>query len=192
VPSLTIVAGPNGCGKSTTIAKLAIEGKENLLDGDRIAKEMCPDNPDSAAIPAGREVIRRTRKYLAEGKSFVLETTLSSGRTVQLIPEARSHGFTVAVMYLCVSNADRAVLRVRDRVAKGGHNIPEETIRRRFERSLQNAAEAFRLADTALVFDNAAAAPRQVLVVERGVITWRAENPPDWLATIRQAMAATT
>jgi predicted ABC-type ATPase len=177
-------------GKSTTIAKLAIEGKENLIDGDRIAREMWPDDPEGAAISAGREVIQRTREFLAAGKSFVLETTLSSGRTVQLIPEARSHGYTVAAVYVCVPDLDRAVLLVRDRVAKGGHNIPEDTIRRRFERSLQNAARAFRLADSAVVFDNSGAAPRQVLVVERGIITWRAENPPDWLVTIRQAMAA--
>jgi predicted ABC-type ATPase len=192
VPTLTIVAGPNGCGKSTTIAELEFEGKENLIDGDRIAREMWPDAPDSAAISAGREVIRRTHEYLDRRESFVLETTLSSTRTVQLISEAKSYGFTVSVVYTCVSDAEIAILRVQNRVAKGGHNIPDETIRRRYERSIQNAAKAFRIADRAVAFDNSGTASRRVLVVERGVITWRAENPPDWLATIRQAMAATT
>jgi predicted ABC-type ATPase len=192
MPSLTIVAGPNGCGKSTTIAQLAIEGKENLIDGDRIAREMWPDAPDRAAISAGREVIKRTREYLAQRKSFVLETTLSSGRTVQLIPEAQGYGFTVSVVYVCVPDAEIAILRVQSRVAKGGHDIPDETIRRRYGRSVQNAAEAFRLADKAAAFDNSGTGSRQVLVVERGVITWRAEDPPEWLVAIRQAMAAAT
>jgi predicted ABC-type ATPase len=190
VPTLTIVAGPNGCGKSTTIANVPIEGKGNLIDGDRIAQEMWPSAPAEAAISAGREVIRRTRKYLEREESFILETTLSSARTVQLISEAKRRGFTVAVVYVCVHAAEIAILRVQDRVSKGGHDIPDETIRRRYERSIHNAAEAFRLADRAAAFDNSGTASRQVMVVEHGIITWRSENPPLWLATIRQAMAA--
>jgi predicted ABC-type ATPase len=151
---------------------------------------MWPDDPDGAAISAGREVIRRTREYLERQESFILETTLSSARTVQLIPEAKRHGFTVAVVYICVPDAEIAILRVGNRVSKGGHNIPDDTIRRRYERSIQNAAEAFRLADRAAAFDNSGIASRQVLLVEHGVITWRAENPPAWLSPIRQAMAA--
>jgi predicted ABC-type ATPase len=187
---LTIVAGPNGCGKSTTIAQLDFEGKENLVDGDRIAREMWPEDPDGAAIAAGREVIRRTRGYLEQRESFVLETTLSSGRTVELISEAQGRGFTVSVVYVCVPDAEIAVLRVQGRVAKGGHNIPQETIRRRYERSVRNAAEAFVKADNAAAFDNSGMAARLVLRVERGVIVWQADNPPEWLGTIQRAMAA--
>jgi predicted ABC-type ATPase len=190
VPALTIVAGPNGCGKSTTIAQLAFEGKENLVDGDRIAREMWPDDPDGAAISAGREVIRRTRQYLERQESFVVETTLSSGRTVELISDAQGCGFTVAVVYVCVPDAEIAVLRVQGRVAKGGHDIPQETIRRRYERSIRNAADAFRRADRAAAFDNSGTAARLVLLVEHGVITWRADSPPKWLGAIEQAMAA--
>lgn len=146
MPTLTIVAGPNGCGKSTTIAQLPIEGKENLVDGDRIAREMWPADPDGAAISAGREVIRRTREYLERQESFILETTLSSARTVQLIPEAKRHGFTVAVVYLRARCRNRHPAR-GNRVSKGGHNIPDDTIRRRYERSIPNAA--FPLADRA-------------------------------------------
>jgi predicted ABC-type ATPase len=162
------------------------------VDGDRIAREMWPDDPDGAAISAGREVLRRTREYLERQESFILETTLSSARTVQLIPEAKRHGFTVAVVYVCVLDAEIAIFRVQNRVEKVGHNIPDDTIRHRYERSVHNAAEAFRLADKAAAFDNSGMASRHVLVVEHGVVTWRAENPPAWLAPIRRAMATAT
>jgi predicted ABC-type ATPase len=119
-----------------------------------------------------------------------LETTLSSGRTVQLIPEAKRHGFTVGLVYICVPDAEIAVMRVGDRVVKGGHNIPEDTIRRRYERSLTNAAEAFRLADSAIVFDNSGQAPREVMTIEYGAVTWRAAALPPWLRTICQALSA--
>jgi predicted ABC-type ATPase len=138
VPLLTVFGGPNGSGKSSVIRQMEFEGQENLLDTDAIAKRMDPDNPRRAAVAAGREVILRTREYLGNRQSFAIETTLSSRSTLTTICEAMERGFIVHLFYVCVSTPERSIQRVCERVTQGGHDVPEEDIRRRYARSLQN------------------------------------------------------
>jgi predicted ABC-type ATPase len=93
MPVLTIVAGPNGAGKSTLILGYEFEGKQYLLDTDAIAKRMNPSNPLAAAVSAGREVIARTREFIANQQSFVLETTFSGNISLNVISSAKHKAF---------------------------------------------------------------------------------------------------
>jgi predicted ABC-type ATPase len=115
VPFLTILAGPNGSGKSTLTGGLKFEGRNNLLDPDAIAKRIDPANPSRAAVAAGREAIRRTREYLANGQSFGIETTLSGGGHLETLKAARVRGFIVRLIYICVGNSEKNIQRVRER-----------------------------------------------------------------------------
>jgi hypothetical protein len=90
VPILTIIAGPNGSGKSTITRSAEFEGRERLLDPDAIAREMNPLHPSAAAIPAGRETLKRTAEYLTQGVSFAVETTLSGHGKLDLLRQAKS------------------------------------------------------------------------------------------------------
>jgi predicted ABC-type ATPase len=178
VPFLTILAGPNGSGKSTLTGKLRFEGRENLLDPDAIAKRIDPVNPSGAAAAAGREAILRTREYLRTGTSFGIETTLSGGGYFETMKVARERGFVVRLVYICVGNREKNVQRVRARFAQGGHDVPDEDIRRRYERSLTNLPAALTLANEAWLYDNAGDEPRLVLETRDGVVVWQATMNP--------------
>lgn len=181
MPTLTIIAGPNGSGKSTITRSANFEGRDRLLDPDAIARRMNPSNPSAAAIPAGREVLKRTAEYLAQGVSFAIETTLSGHGNLDLLREAKSRGYEIHLMFIALDSPERSITRVRDRAARGGHFVPEADVRRRYARSIANAAEALRSADIAKFYDNSGHGHRLILIAKAGVVVWQAEQLPDWV-----------
>ena len=180
MPVLTIIAGPNGSGKSSVIRDLGLQELANLLEADAIAKRMDPADPRRAAVAAGREVIRRTREYLASRESFAMETTLASVGTLEIMREAKALGYTIRFVYVCLDSPDRNIQRVSERAAAGGHDVPDPDIRRRYERSLRNFPEALRLADHAAVFDNSENRPKKLMEMAAGAIVWLAPDLPGW------------
>jgi predicted ABC-type ATPase len=103
VPNLTVFAGPNGSGKSTIVAGAKLEGKENLLDPDAIARRIDRTDAFRAAIGAAREVISRTREYLSRRESFAVETTLASKAMLATMSRAQELGFFVRLVYVCLN-----------------------------------------------------------------------------------------
>jgi predicted ABC-type ATPase len=186
VPVLTVIAGPNGSGKSS-FARAAELGE--LLNPDEIAVQLNPADPRLAAIQAGREVLKRIAANIKDGKSFSLETTLAGEGPLKTIHTAKAHGFAVKLIYIALDSPDRNIRRVRERVARGGHNVPDGDVRRRYERSLVNAGEAIHLADEAKVYDNSGPEAVKVIEARNGVITWHAANPPAWVARLIEAVS---
>lgn len=155
-PICTIIAGPNGAGKSTIYGLIDLPGE--FINADDIARELNPDQPASASLPAGREVLRiLDEKFLAKA-SFCYETTLSSHQAIRVIQKARLAGYHTQLLFVALASADLHVQRVRDRVMKGGHDIPEDTIRRRYDVSFENLTKAVPLCDEVAIFDNSSAA----------------------------------
>lgn len=181
MPTLTVIAGPNGSGKSTLTRSVDFEGRDRLLDPDAIARGLNPLNPSAAAIAAGREVLKRTAEYLNRGVSFAVETTLSSRNRVDLIRQAKSRGYEIHLIFVGLDSPDRCITRVRNRAARGGHFVPDADVRRRYARSVANAALALRLADTAKFYDNSGDGHRLILVADAGVVVWRDEGVPEWV-----------
>lgn len=190
MPILTIIAGPNGSGKSTITRSLSFEGKANLLDPDAVAKRIDPTNPARAAAAAGREVLLRRREYFDRGVSFAIETTLSGKTTLALISEAQRCGFSVHLFFVALDTPALNLQRVRVRVVKGGHDVPDADILRRYERSMENAPDALRLADRAVVYDNSGTNPVEILVLEHGTIIWRASQEPAWVTALCQQLGS--
>ena len=132
---IVIIAGPNGAGKTTFARRfLATEGKDlDFLNADEIAAELCPEAPESVAIRAGRIMLDEIARRLDAGKSFAIETTLSGRAYARTIPKWRSKGYLVTLFFLSLPNPEGSIHRVAARVAQGGHHIPEDVIRRRFD-----------------------------------------------------------
>lgn len=162
---LIIVGGPNGAGK-TTFAETYIAHHEFLyLSADAIAKELSPDNPTNAQVEAGREFLHRLQETIAAGINCVVESTLS-GRTFQnAIKFARTGGYTVRILYLWLDVVETSLERVRERVQKGGHDVPEVDVRRRFSRCNSNFWNLYRpLADHWILMLNSGTLAQEIAV----------------------------
>lgn len=137
---VVIIAGPNGAGK-TTFAREFLPHEANcpdFINADLIAAGLSPFNPDAAAIRAGKLMLEEIGQRVAQRRSFAFETTLSGRGYAHKIREWQALGYHVKLIFLSLPNADMAVARVTARVIQGGHNVPEETIRRRFKAGLEN------------------------------------------------------
>jgi predicted ABC-type ATPase len=159
---LYIIAGPNGVGKTTFASKFLPKyaNCKNFVNADLIAKGMSPFSPETAAIRAGRVMLNEIRFFARQRVSFAFETTLSGRSYLRLFRQFRRAGYRVHFFFLWVKNADVAVFRIRDRVLKGGHDVPEKIVRRRFNRSIENfLSEDRALADSWYLFDNSGEEP---------------------------------
>lgn len=162
---LYVIAGPNGAGK-TTFAREFLPNYANctnFVNADLIAQGMAPFSPDTAAVRAGRLMLGEIRLLARRGESFAFETTLSGRSYMSLFRQLKARGYQIHIFFLWVRTADLALSRIRERVSKGGHGVPDPVVRRRFERSIRNFFLHYRgLADVWLLFDNSDKLPRVV------------------------------
>lgn len=154
---IVIIAGPNGAGK-TTFAREFLPHEANcpdFINADLIAAGLSPFNPDAAAIRAGRLMLEEIEQRVAQRRSFAFETTLSGRGYAHKIREWQGFGYHVKLIFLSLPTADMAVARVAARVTQGGHNVPEEVIRRRFRAGLENLDTIYKpLVNGWLLYDN--------------------------------------
>lgn len=156
-PKLYIVSGCNGSGKTTasyTILPEMLQCSE-FVNSDEFAKGLSPFSPDSASIQASRYMLLKIH-YLLERKSdFGIETTLATRSLKKIVLQAQKLGYFVTVLYFWLESPDVAVSRVRARVEAGGHNVPEDTIRRRYYTGLQYFFQDYSpIADRWILADN--------------------------------------
>ena len=134
MPRLYIISGCNGAGKTTASYSLLPEMLDckEFVNSDEFAKGLSPFDPSKASIQASRYMIMKIRYLLRKQKDFAIETTLATRTLLKTVRMAQSAGYTVTVLYFWLNSPELAVERVRARVEAGGHNIPEDTIRRRY------------------------------------------------------------
>jgi predicted ABC-type ATPase len=118
---------------------------------------------------------------LSERASFAVETTLAGKGHLDLLAKAKSLGYEVRLVYICLDTPELSLKRVRNRVLRGGHSVPDADVRRRYERSLANISLALELADYAEFYDNSGDGHRLVLVAKNGTIVWQADPLPAWV-----------
>lgn len=140
MPNLYIIAGCNGAGKTTASFTILPEilNCNQFVNADNIAVGLSPFDPESVAIEAGRIMLARMDELLTKGVDFALETTLSTRSYVSFIKKAQQKGYNVTLLYFWLSSPQMAMERVAKRVSKGGHNIPEDVIIRRYYRGIKN------------------------------------------------------
>lgn len=155
-PNLVIVAGPNGSGKSTSAPQLLRDyfGVFEFVNADVIAQGLSGFDVESAALDAGRIMIERLDELRARRSNCAFETTLAARSIAAGIPSWRSEGYRSHLVFLWLPSPEIAVARVATRVREGGHGIPEEVIRRRYQRGLRNLVRLYiPTVDTWKVFD---------------------------------------
>ncbi len=174
MPNLFIVAGPNGAGKTSYARDFlpAEMGRCEFVNADLIAAGLSPFAPALAEVEAGRIMVQRLRQLAAEQVDFSFETTLSSYGYVPLLETMRAAGYRIRLDFLWVNDLEITRRRVRSRVAKGGHDIPDDVQQRRFGIGIRLLAEHYRpLIHWWRLYDNTGQRPHLVVEENDGVLT---------------------
>ena len=139
MPNLYIISGCNGSGKTTACYTLLPDllNCREFVNSDEFAKSLSPFNPAAASVTASRYMLMKINYLLDRNADFCVETTLATRSLVKIVEEAHRRGYEVTVLYFWLNSPDLAIRRVRDRVASGGHHIPDQVIRRRYVMGLQ-------------------------------------------------------
>ncbi len=163
-PTLCILGGCNGAGKTTLARELLPRlGLMRFLNADEIARGLSPLDPSLSAFKAGRLLLEEARSLIAAKASFAIESTLSGKTYVALIREAKARGYRFLLHYIVIGSATQAVARVALRVRLAGHHVPEDDVRRRFDRSRRHFMENYLpLADEWVLWDNAEPPHRRI------------------------------
>lgn len=176
MPSIYVIGGPNGAGKTTFAREFLPAARVvEFLNADMLAAGLSPFQPGAMAVRSARLLLGRWRELLALRRDFAFESTLSGRTYAGMLRDARAAGYEVRMCYLSLPNVAMSLRRVRQRVRKGGHDVPETDLRRRFLPSLQNFFSLYLpLANEALLY-NAAGRPPQLIARWQGRMAWLSE-----------------
>jgi predicted ABC-type ATPase len=172
MPNLFIAAGPNGAGKTTYVRRFLLQEMRcrEFVNADLIAAGLSPFAPDRAAFEAGRIMLARLRELAARREDFSFETTLSGRAYAPLLRELSAAGYRIRLDFLWIPNLDLTRTRVRQRVTKGGHDIPDDVQLRRFHLGVRNLADLYRpLVNYWRLYDNTGGHPHLVLEEQDGL-----------------------
>jgi predicted ABC-type ATPase len=190
-PTLCVVAGPNGSGKTTTTIQLLNNewAADSLyINPDNIAQEMYGDwNSPEAVLKAAEKATQMRYECLKQGRDFVFETVFSSPEKLEFLKKAKEAGFFIRFFYVCTSDPSINVARITQRYLNGGHEVPISKVISRYYKSLLNAEEAIAFVDRAYVYDNSIddQLPRLLYRTIDGEVYKRyTEEIPNWALTI--------
>jgi predicted ABC-type ATPase len=176
-PTLWIVGGPNGSGKSTLYTKLVIEEFSQsiwIINPDLLAQRIVLSERRNLA-DSNLEAVKRIEAWLwasiAAYQTVGVETVLSTPKYRPLVAAARKNGFEIRLIYVVLDDVAKNIERVRLRVKKGGHDVPEDRIRARYKRSLRQLPWFLRRADKAWIYDNSGEEPHLMAAKQDDTIT---------------------
>lgn len=159
-PSIYVIAGVNGAGKSSIAGAALREFGSDYYNPDEVARALRRGNPalsqGSADGEAWRQGVRLLKRAIRERLAFAFETTLAGKTIPRLLAQAASQGIAIRVWYVGLAGPELHLARVRARVRRGGHDVPEEHILRRYERSRANLIALLPVLSSLKVFDNSA------------------------------------
>ena len=179
-----MLAGPNGSGKSTLYeTRIAPKFAVPFINADIIQRDELKDGDVNAAYVAAQIATERRASLMADRKSFATETVFSHPSKLDLITQAKARGYRVMMFHISVAHPDLSVARVGERVIEGGHPVPEEKIRSRYDRSGPLIRQAVLSSDIGHVFDNSQLnqPPVWALSFSNGTLTFSLPQLPDWV-----------
>lgn len=164
-PQVVVLAGINGAGKTTASQRTLRESMRIpvFVNADTIARGLNAFDVESEAANAGRVMLDHLHRLAAQKRSFAFETTLAGRTYASWLGELRQSGYAVHLFYYWLESPDLSIRRVAERVRAGGHHVPDDTIRRRYSRSVGNFLHLYRpIMTTWQVYDNSNGKPRML------------------------------
>lgn len=170
IPTVYVIAGPNGAGKTTFATEFLPDfvNCREFLNADLIAAGLAPFAPETQNVRAGRLLLERIQELTEERKDFGFETTLSGRTYARMMKDMRLAGYRIELFFLWLPSADMAVSRVANRVRQGGHHVPDEDIRRRYNSGQRNLFELYRSNTDAWWLYDASCLPPALIANEDG------------------------
>lgn len=189
---ISVLAGTNGAGKSSIGGAMLRQRGADYFNPDEAARAIRERNSHLGVTEANAEAWlagkRMLERAIAEGKDYVFETTLGGSTIAALLEKAARGGAEVCIWYVGLRSPELHLARVRARVARGGHDIPEDKIRQRFDGARRNLIRLLPLLTELRVYDNSAeadpasgATPMPTLVLH--LANGRVLGPPDLTET---------
>jgi predicted ABC-type ATPase len=182
-PDVVVLAGPNGAGKSTSAPSILRDalGVDEFVNADVIARGLSGFEPERAAMAAGRIMLARLRELARQRTTFAFETTPASRSFAPWLAELVRTGYQFHLVFLWLPSPDIAVARVAARVREGGHDVPAETIRRRYEAGLTNFFRLYRpMARTWKLCDNSEAPITKLIAAGEFSLANHVVDQPTW------------
>lgn len=169
-PRLLVFAGPNGSGKSTITKGIPICG--TYVNADEIKR-----NSKCTDLEAAQEAEQIRQMLLKANMDFTFETVLSTERNLELLQQAKVQGYEIHAVFVLTNNPIINVKRVKSRVKAGGHDVPDEKIISRYEKSLRNISRLVRIADHTRIIDNSGDEPHLIgEVLNQHLVIWETEQ----------------
>jgi predicted ABC-type ATPase len=181
------LAGPNGSGKSTLYeTRIAPKFAVPFINADMIQRDEMANDDVNAAYEAAQIAARRRSALLEARKSFVTETVFSHPSKLDLIMRAKDLGYRVMTFHIGVDHPDLSVARVTERIREGGHPVPEDKIRARYDRSGPLIRQAILQSDVGHVFDNSALnqPPQRMLSFHSGALRFALPQLRKWVLAL--------
>ena len=187
IPTYTIFAGVNGAGKTSIYKSIYYNENKNekRINTDEMVARIGSWKDNNLQMRCAREAVKLIKQYILEGIPFNQETTLSGRSIVKNIKFAKENGFYIVMNYIGLENPELAKERVKIRVSKGGHGIPDKDIERRYYDSLKKLNDVIEICDEVNIYDNTEVL-REVIYLKNGKIIWRDNKVPNWANNILQ------
>lgn len=180
----TIIGGVNGVGKSSLTGVLVGEYNDFgiVIDTDSITAKLGGDK-----LKGGKEAVKIIDDCLSKGVNFTQETTLSGKKTLRTISSAREKNYYIRLYYVGISSADESIIRINNRVRKGGHDIPDIDVKRRYEKRFEDLISILPFCDEVHFYDNENGFV-DVGEYRNGKIIFSGEYVPEWLKLLKEKL----
>ncbi|NFL95088.1 ATPase [Clostridium botulinum] len=185
MPTYTIFAGVNGAGKTSIYQSIYYNENKNekRINTDEMVARIGSWKDNNLQIKCAREAVKLIKQYILGGISFNQETTLSGKSIIKNIKLAKEKDFYIIMNYIGVEDPEVAKERVKIRVSKGGHGIPDKDIERRYYDSLNNLNNVIEMCDEVNIYDNTEAL-REIIYLKNDKIIWEDKKIPNWANNI--------
>ena len=182
--TFTIIGGVDGVGKSSLSGVLSAENLDLgiIIDTDKMTAELGGDR-----ISGGKKAIEKIDSCLEKGVNFTQETTLSGARTLKTIQRARDLDYTIRLYYIGINTADESIERIKNRVRKGGHNIADDDVERRFEKRFEDLIKILPYCNEVRFYDNENGFV-DVAEYRNGSLIIKGDYTPEWIIELKEYM----
>ncbi len=182
-PNVVVIAGPNGSGKSTAAPTLLRDylGLVEFVNADVIAQGLSGFGSEQVSLQAGRIMLKRLTDLATRQADFAFETTLASRSFAPRLRQLQADGYRVHLLFLWLPSPEMAIARVASRVQRGGHHVPDEVVRRRYDAGLTNFFSMYRpFVDEWRIFDNSDGGGYEQIAQESRTGELQIENTAVW------------